>query len=160
MGTVLGRFPETLVPQTIDERALYQRIDGFKPPAPFHLNKPLIGKCQDEPNTREATTGSPISVNWNLADNSVEVLRTSLGLIDVPSAEKQVSRLSKKDMSMLFKKVCEAVGSPVPNGFTYENLKVHCKPHYQAKLALEAWLREHKLGMWQSKPEEVSMFTV
>ncbi|VDM73559.1 unnamed protein product [Strongylus vulgaris] len=126
MGTVLGRYPETLVPQTIDgvtggerlrtmscsdkmmrwnvlgvqggllslfiepiylssmavadksdtkriERALFERIDGFQPPLPFHLNKPLIAKCQDEPITREATTGSPISVNWNIADDSIEV---------------------------------------------------------------------------------------
>ncbi|CAJ0593511.1 unnamed protein product [Cylicocyclus nassatus] len=54
------------------ERALYQRIDGFKPTAFFQLNKPLIGKCQDEPNTREVTTSLPISINWNLADNLVE----------------------------------------------------------------------------------------
>ncbi|EPB76027.1 hypothetical protein ANCCEY_04873 [Ancylostoma ceylanicum] len=141
------------------ERALYGRLDGFKPPAPFHLNKHYIGRCQDDGNSREATAGSPISVNWNLADDSVEVLRTTYGRIEATEA-KEVSRLSKKEMSVLFKKVCDCLGLPVPEGFTYENLKVHCKDYQQGKLALESWLRENKLGMWQSKPDEVSMFTV
>ncbi|KAL6728120.1 hypothetical protein Aduo_009925 [Ancylostoma duodenale] len=212
MGTVLGRYPESLVTQTVDgiaggerlrtmscsdkmmrwnalgvqggllslvldpiylssvsiadkadekrmERALFGRLEGFKPPAPFHLNQHYIGRCQDDVNSREATAGSPISVNWNIADDSVEVLRTTYGRIDATDA-KEVSRLSKKEMAVLFKKVCDSVGLPVPEGFTYENLKVHCKEYQQAKLALESWLREKKLGMWQSKPDEVSMFTV
>ncbi|KIH42306.1 Adenosine-deaminase domain protein [Ancylostoma duodenale] len=99
MGTVLGRYPESLVTQTVDgiaggerlrtmscsdkmmrwnvlgvqggllslvldpiylssvsiadkadqkrmERALFGRLEGFKPPAPFHLNQHYIGRCQ------------------------------------------------------------------------------------------------------------------
>ncbi|ETN81539.1 Adenosine-deaminase domain protein, partial [Necator americanus] len=206
MGTVLGRFPETLAPQTIDgiaggervrtmscsdkmmrwnvlgiqggllslildpiylssvavadkadgkrmERALFGRLEGFQPKAPFHLNKPFIGKCQGDASSRESTAGSPISVNWNIADDSMEVLRTTFGRIDAHTPE-EVSRLSKKEMAMLFKKVCSSIGLPVPEGYTYENIKVHCKQHQEGKL------REQKLGMWQSKPEEVSMFVV
>ncbi|VDP10992.1 unnamed protein product [Heligmosomoides polygyrus] len=126
MGTILGRHPETLAPQTIDgiaggerlrtmscsdkimrwnvlgvqgcllslivepiylssiavaekadkcrlERALYRRVEEFVPPAPFHVNKPYIGHCQVAPTLRETSIGSTISVNWNMADDSLEV---------------------------------------------------------------------------------------
>ncbi|KAK6014652.1 Myb-like DNA-binding domain protein [Ostertagia ostertagi] len=36
-------------------------------------------------------------------------------------------------------------------------MKVHCQAYEQGRISLETWLRDQKLGMWQSKPEEVSI---
>ncbi|VDL75491.1 unnamed protein product [Nippostrongylus brasiliensis] len=55
------------------ERALFGRVEDFKPTAPFCVNKPYIGHCQTEPNPRDTLTGAPVSVNWNIADDSIEV---------------------------------------------------------------------------------------
>ncbi|KJH44191.1 hypothetical protein DICVIV_09792 [Dictyocaulus viviparus] len=232
MGTVLGRIPETLGPQTVDgiiggerlrtmscsdkimrwnvlgvqgallslfvdpiyissvtiadkhdknrlERALYRRLEGFSPSAPYRVNKPYIAHCQVkleffflcccfmmlsaskqcESSTRETMRGSSISVNWNLADNSVEVVRTSSGRVLGANSE-GVSRLSKKEFAKVFKRVCNDIGMPVPEGFTYENIKVHCEEYEETKHSLEIWLHDQKLGVWHSKPEEVSKFVV
>lgn len=209
MGTILGRHPETLAPQTIDgiaggerlrtmscsdkimrwnvlgvqgcllslivepiylssiavaekadkcrlERALYRRVEEFVPPAPFHVNKPYIGHCQVAPTLRETSIGSTISVNWNMADDSLEILKTFTGRTE---KDKEPSRLSRGQFASLFRRVCSDLGKPVPQTFTYENMKVQCQAYEEGKSSLEAWLREKKLGMWQWKPEEVSMFT-
>uniref|UniRef100_A0A0K0DLB2 A to I editase domain-containing protein n=1 Tax=Angiostrongylus cantonensis TaxID=6313 RepID=A0A0K0DLB2_ANGCA len=156
MGTVLGRVPETLAPQTLDgivggerlrtmscsdkmmrwnvlgvqgallslfvdpiylssvtiaekvdknrlERALYHRLDGFVPSSPFHVNKPYIGQCQCDL-SRDTSHGSPISVNWNFADDSIEILRASTGRIDCAKSE-EVSRICKKELANIFKRV-------------------------------------------------------
>ncbi|KAK6034613.1 Myb-like DNA-binding domain protein, partial [Cooperia oncophora] len=139
------------------ERALFRRVEGFKPVAPFRVNKPHIAHCQAETNVRDTAPGAPIAVNWNIADDSIEILRPSSGRIEKDPHD--VSRLSKSNMAMLFKKVCSDLGKPVPAGYTYENIKVHCQAYEQGRISLETWLRDQKLGMWQSKPEEVSMFT-
>lgn len=210
-GTILGRTPSCLAPQTVDgiaggerlrtmscsdkimrwnvlgiqgallsmfvepiyldsicvaekadsnrlERALYRRVEGFLPLSPFRLNNPHIGLCQSRAFIRDTLAGSSLSVNWNITDDSVEILRTLTGRMDNDSRD--ISRLSKYNFSQLFKKVCALIGKPIPDGYTYENVKVHSRDYEQTKESLETWLREQKLGMWHSKPEEVSMFIV
>uniref|UniRef100_A0A1I7UUW4 A to I editase domain-containing protein n=2 Tax=Caenorhabditis tropicalis TaxID=1561998 RepID=A0A1I7UUW4_9PELO len=149
-------------------KAVYGRAEEFKPPGPFHIQKVVIGECQvDDVDqaTSPAARSTISSANWNLADGVVEVVKTSDGMVHEkdPMTGTDVitpSRLCKKRLVELMRKVCALTRVPIAVPMSYEELKAGSVEYNTAKKSFIAWLRRQDLGIWQKKPREFNMFSV
>ncbi|EGT56651.1 CBN-ADR-2 protein [Caenorhabditis brenneri] len=148
-------------------RAVNDRAAGFPAQLPFRVNKSIIGECQveDTEQSTSSTARSTIgSMNWNLADGTTEVVKTSDGLVhekDMTGADvEKPSRLSKKKLAELMKTVCTLAKIEIETPASYEELKAGSVKYAATKKEFYAWMRRQDLGIWQQKPREFQMFTI
>ncbi|ULU03485.1 hypothetical protein L5515_005634 [Caenorhabditis briggsae] len=148
-------------------KAVYTRASSFKPPAPFRVNQVKIGECQQEDveqSTSVSARSAVGSMNWNLADGTVEIVRTFDGKVhekDMTGADvEKPSRLCKKSLVELMVKTCFLTKTPLDESMTYEEMKAGCLDYSAAKKSFIMWLRRQDLGIWQQKPREFEMFHV
>ncbi|CAI2348588.1 unnamed protein product [Caenorhabditis sp. 36 PRJEB53466] len=140
-------------------RAVYERAAAFQPTAPFRLQNVTIGECQidDVEQSTSATARSTMSsINWNLADGTVEVVKTSDGMVhvkDLAGADlAKPSRLCKKKLAELMLATCNLTKTSVESPITYEKLKAGSLSYEKTKKEFVTWLHKQNLGM----PEPVT----
>ncbi|CAI5446171.1 unnamed protein product [Caenorhabditis angaria] len=149
------------------QRAVNTRLNGFIPPFPYKKKNVLVGQCQID-DTEQASSNNakttPNSVNWNIADGNVEIVRTGDGKVhtkDLTGVEIiNSSRLCKKEMAELMVKVCKIANIEIEPNLTYESLKSGSLEYDSAKTAFQKYLRTNDLGIWQKKPREFQLFKV
>lgn len=104
------------------------------------------------------------SINWNLADGTIEVVKTSDGLVhekDLAGEDvARPSRLCKQKLSELMLTVCERTKTDVESPVSYESLKAGAVNYNAAKKEFISWLRQNNIGIWQRKPRDFQMFYV
>lgn len=176
-GALLTHFVEPIYYTTISvaeqnnaermNKAVNDRLEGFTPPLPFRVHRTFIGECQTDDtdkSTSAASRSSFVSVNWNLADGTVEVVKTLDGLVHERDKEgadvTKPSRLSKKSFGELIKKVCNLTNTKMETPMSYEELKAGSKQYQAAKKEFFKFLQQQDFGVWQQKPREFEMFNV
>ncbi|XP_002740673.1 double-stranded RNA-specific editase 1-like [Saccoglossus kowalevskii] len=103
------------------------------------------------------------SINWNVADDNVEVINTTTGRTEEQSEH---SRLSKRALYLQFRKFAGKLTSlttkkkEVGRGCNYHEAKIQALEYQSVKRKLEQELQKKGLGTWVKAPSEVDEFDV
>ncbi|XP_039705778.1 double-stranded RNA-specific adenosine deaminase isoform X1 [Pteropus medius] len=129
--------------------------DGLQPP--FTVNHPKVGRVSVYDSKRQSGKTKETSVNWCLADGcDLEILDGTRGTVDGPRSE--LSRVSKKNIFLLFKKLCSFRGRRDLLKLSYGEAKKAARDYEAAKNYFKKGLKDMGYGNWISKPQEEKNF--
>ncbi|XP_027946137.1 double-stranded RNA-specific adenosine deaminase isoform X3 [Eumetopias jubatus] len=129
--------------------------DGLRPP--FIVNHPKVGRVSVYDSKRQSGKTKETSVNWCLADGcDLEILDGTRGAVDGPRNE--LSRVSKKNIFLLFKKLCSFRYRRDLLRLSYGEAKKAAREYEIAKNYFKKGLRDMGYGNWISKPQEEKNF--
>uniref|UniRef100_A0A673TDF2 Double-stranded RNA-specific adenosine deaminase n=1 Tax=Suricata suricatta TaxID=37032 RepID=A0A673TDF2_SURSU len=129
--------------------------DGLRPP--FIVNHPKVGRVSVYDSKRQSGKTKETSVNWCLADGyELEILDGTRGTVDGPRNE--LSRVSKKSIFLLFKKLCSFRYRRDLLRLSYGEAKKAARDYEVAKNYFKKGLRDMGYGNWISKPQEEKNF--
>lgn len=124
---------------------------------PFLLNHPKVGRVSVYDSKRQSGKTKETSVNWCLADGyDLEILDGTRGTVDGPRNE--LSRVSKKNIFLLFKKLCSFRGRRDLLKLSYGEAKRAAREYEIAKNHFKKGLKDMGYGNWISKPQEEKNF--
>ncbi|CAK7311520.1 Double-stranded RNA-specific adenosine deaminase [Vulpes lagopus] len=129
--------------------------DGLRPP--FIVNHPKVGRVSVYDSKRQSGKTKETSVNWCLADGyDLEILDGTRGTVDGPRNE--LSRVSKKNIFLLFKKLCSFRYRRDLLRLSYGEAKKAARDYELAKNYFKKSLKDMGYGNWISKPQEEKNF--
>ncbi|XP_039074924.1 double-stranded RNA-specific adenosine deaminase isoform X2 [Hyaena hyaena] len=129
--------------------------DGLRPP--FIVNHPKVGRVSVYDSKRQSGKTKETSVNWCLADGyDLEILDGTRGTVDGPRNE--LSRVSKKNIFLLFKKLCSFRYRRDLLRLSYGEAKKAARDYEVAKNYFKKGLKDMGYGTWVSKPQEEKNF--
>ncbi|XP_032175226.1 double-stranded RNA-specific adenosine deaminase isoform X3 [Mustela erminea] len=129
--------------------------DGLRPP--FIVNHPKVGRVSVYDSKRQSGKTKETSVNWCLADGyDLEILDGTRGTVDGPRNE--LSRVSKKNIFLLFKKLCSFRYRRDLLRLSYGEAKKAARDYEIAKNYFKKSLKDMGYGNWISKPQEEKNF--
>ncbi|KAL1772161.1 double-stranded RNA-specific adenosine deaminase isoform X1 [Sigmodon hispidus] len=129
--------------------------DGLR--YPFIVNHPKVGRVSVYDSKRQSGKTKETSVNWCLADGyDLEILDGTRGTVDGPG--KELSRVSKKNIFLQFKKLCSFRGRRDLLQLSYGEAKKAARDYELAKNYFKKSLRDMGYGNWISKPQEEKNF--
>ncbi|XP_045439300.1 double-stranded RNA-specific adenosine deaminase isoform X6 [Pipistrellus kuhlii] len=124
---------------------------------PFVVNHPKVGRVSVYDSKRQSGKTKETSVNWCLADGyDLEILDGTRGTVDGPQNE--LSRVSKKNIFLLFKKLCSFRGRRDLLKLSYGEAKRAAREYEIAKNHFKKGLKDMGYGNWISKPQEEKNF--
>lgn len=128
-----------------DDRPLTGLLQGYRAQ---HLDLGCVTRVTD---TRTVDKSSPISVNWNIADNSVEVTDGTRGR----TTRNTASRLCKRSLFLCFSRIkCwQDIGQS-----TYRETKDSATKYGAAKEVFKSAMYKNGYGQLVRKPLEVDLF--
>ncbi|CAF0800756.1 unnamed protein product [Adineta steineri] len=119
-------------------------------PEPYRLNHPLIGhtkfKWKEEINRN---TNSDDSLNWNIADNNIELIEPSTGK---RKPNNEISRLCKSEIFQLYKNI------NTTDRKSYYQMKQTSSIYQQCKYQMFRGFELYYSTGWISKDPSLSMF--
>ncbi|KAL0591163.1 Double-stranded RNA-specific adenosine deaminase [Plecturocebus cupreus] len=129
--------------------------DGLR--HPFIVNHPKVGRVSVYDSKRQSGKTKETSVNWCLADGyDLEILDGTRGTVDGPRHE--LSRVSKKNIFLLFKKLCSFRYRRDLLRLSYGEAKKAARDYETAKNYFKKSLKDMGYGNWISKPQEEKNF--
>ncbi|XP_061039379.1 double-stranded RNA-specific adenosine deaminase isoform X8 [Eubalaena glacialis] len=129
--------------------------DGLR--HPFIVNHPKVGRVSVYDSKRQSGKTKETSVNWCLADGyDLEILDGTRGTVDGPRNE--LSRVSKKNIFLLFKKLCSFRYRRDLLRLSYGEAKRAARDYEIAKNYFKKSLKDMGYGNWISKPQEEKNF--
>ncbi|XP_070124213.1 double-stranded RNA-specific adenosine deaminase isoform X25 [Equus przewalskii] len=129
--------------------------DGLR--HPFIVNHPKVGRVSVYDSKRQSGKTKETSVNWCLADGyDLEILDGTRGTVDGPRNE--LSRVSKKNIFLLFKKLCSFRSRRDLLRLSYGEAKKAARDYETAKNYFKKSLKDMGYGNWISKPQEEKNF--
>ncbi|XP_037357219.1 double-stranded RNA-specific adenosine deaminase isoform X4 [Talpa occidentalis] len=129
--------------------------DGLR--HPFVVNHPKVGRVSVYDSKRQSGKTKETSVNWCLADGyDLEILDGTRGTVDGPRNE--LSRVSKKNIFLLFKKLCSFRYRRDLLKLSYGEAKKAARDYEIAKNYFKKSLKDMGYGNWISKPQEEKNF--
>ncbi|KAM6217181.1 double-stranded RNA-specific adenosine deaminase [Rhynchocyon petersi] len=129
--------------------------DGLR--YPFIVNHPKVGRVSVYDSKRQSGKTKETSVNWCLADGyDLEILDGTRGTVDGPRNE--LSRVSKKNIFLLFKKLCSFRYRRDLLKLSYGEAKKAAREYEIAKNYFKKSLKDMGYGNWISKPQEEKNF--
>ncbi|XP_073078129.1 double-stranded RNA-specific adenosine deaminase isoform X5 [Manis javanica] len=129
--------------------------DGLR--HPFIVNHPKVGRVSVYDSKRQSGKTKETSVNWCLADGyDLEILDGTRGTVDGPRNE--LSRVSKKNIFLLFKKLCSFRCRRDLLRLSYGEAKKAARDYETAKNYFKKSLKDMGYGNWISKPQEEKNF--
>ncbi|XP_057581365.1 double-stranded RNA-specific adenosine deaminase isoform X3 [Hippopotamus amphibius kiboko] len=129
--------------------------DGLR--HPFIVNHPKVGRVSVYDSKRQSGKTKETSVNWCLADGyDLEILDGTRGTVDGPRNE--LSRVSKKNIFLLFKKLCSFRYRRDLLRLSYGEAKKAAREYEIAKNYFKKSLKDMGYGNWISKPQEEKNF--
>ncbi|XP_055979632.1 double-stranded RNA-specific adenosine deaminase [Sorex fumeus] len=129
--------------------------DGLR--YPFIVNHPKVGRVSVYDSKRQSGKTKETSVNWCLADGyDLEILDGTRGTVDGPRNE--LSRVSKKNIFLQFKKLCSFRCRRDLLQLSYGEAKRAAREYELAKNHFKKSLRDMGYGNWISKPQEEKNF--
>ncbi|XP_006895981.1 PREDICTED: double-stranded RNA-specific adenosine deaminase [Elephantulus edwardii] len=129
--------------------------DGLR--YPFTVNHPKVGRVSVYDSKRQSGKTKETSVNWCLADGyDLEILDGTRGTVDGPRNE--LSRVSKKNIFLLFKKLCSFRYRRDLLKLSYGEAKKAAREYELAKNYFKKSLKDMGYGNWISKPQEEKNF--
>ncbi|XP_032948508.1 double-stranded RNA-specific adenosine deaminase isoform X2 [Rhinolophus ferrumequinum] len=129
--------------------------DGLR--HPFIVNHPKVGRVSVYDSKRQSGKTKETSVNWCLADGyDLEILDGTRGTVDGPRNE--LSRVSKKNIFLQFKKLCSFRGRRDLLKLSYGEAKRAASDYETAKNYFKKSLKDMGYGNWISKPQEEKNF--
>ncbi|XP_037018299.2 double-stranded RNA-specific adenosine deaminase isoform X2 [Artibeus jamaicensis] len=129
--------------------------DGLR--HPFIVNHPKVGRVSVYDSKRQSGKTKETSVNWCLADGyDLEILDGTRGTVDGPRNE--LSRVSKKNIFFLFKRLCSFRGRRDLLKLSYGEAKKAARDYETAKNYFKKSLKDMGYGNWISKPQEEKNF--
>ncbi|KAL2771645.1 double-stranded RNA-specific adenosine deaminase isoform c [Daubentonia madagascariensis] len=129
--------------------------DGLR--HPFIVNHPKVGRVSVYDSKRQSGKTKETSVNWCLADGyDLEILDGTRGTVDGPRNE--LSRVSKKNIFLLFKKLCSFRYRRDLLKLSYGEAKKAARDYEIAKNYFKKSLKDMGYGNWISKPQEEKNF--
>ncbi|XP_052035952.1 double-stranded RNA-specific adenosine deaminase isoform X3 [Apodemus sylvaticus] len=129
--------------------------DGLR--YPFIVNHPKVGRVSVYDSKRQSGKTKETSVNWCLADGyDLEILDGTRGTVDGPG--KELSRVSKKNIFLQFKKLCSFRARRDLLQLSYGEAKKAARDYDLAKNYFKKSLRDMGYGNWISKPQEEKNF--
>ncbi|XP_004388614.2 double-stranded RNA-specific adenosine deaminase isoform X1 [Trichechus manatus latirostris] len=129
--------------------------DGLR--HPFIVNHPKVGRVSVYDSKRQSGKTKETSVNWCLADGyDLEILDGTRGTVDGPRNE--LSRVSKKNIFLLFKKLCSFRYRRDLLRLSYGEAKRAARDYEMAKTYFKHSLKDMGYGNWISKPQEEKNF--
>uniref|UniRef100_A0A8C3YC48 Double-stranded RNA-specific adenosine deaminase n=1 Tax=Catagonus wagneri TaxID=51154 RepID=A0A8C3YC48_9CETA len=124
---------------------------------PFIVNHPKVGRVSVYDSKRQSGKTKETSVNWCLADGyDLEILDGTRGTVDGPRNE--LSRVSKKNIFLLFKKLCSFRYRRDLLRLSYGEAKKAARDYEITKNYFKKSLRDMGYGNWISKPQEEKNF--
>uniref|UniRef100_G1SVD5 Double-stranded RNA-specific adenosine deaminase n=1 Tax=Oryctolagus cuniculus TaxID=9986 RepID=G1SVD5_RABIT len=124
---------------------------------PFIVNHPKVGRVSVYDSKRQSGKTKETSVNWCLADGyELEILDGTRGTVDGPRNE--LSRVSKKSIFLLFKKLCSFRYRRDLLKLSYGEAKKAARDYETAKNYFKKSLKDMGYGNWISKPQEEKNF--
>lgn len=163
-GALLSQFLEPIYLSSITlgmlfndghmSRAMCCRVDRDDQPLTglpqeYRAQHPKLGCVTRVTDTRSVDRSSPISVNWNMADNSVEVTDGTRGM----TTRNTPSRLCKRSLFLSYSRIEQNIGH-----MTYRETKDMATEYSAAKGVFESVMDENGYGHWVRKPLEVDLF--
>uniref|UniRef100_G3TIV1 Double-stranded RNA-specific adenosine deaminase n=1 Tax=Loxodonta africana TaxID=9785 RepID=G3TIV1_LOXAF len=129
--------------------------DGLR--HPFIVNHPKVGRVSVYDSKRQSGKTKETSVNWCLADGyDLEILDGTRGTVDGPRNE--LSRVSKKNIFLLFKRLCSFRYRRDLLRLSYGEAKKAARDYETAKNYFKKSLKDMGYGNWISKPQEEKNF--
>ncbi|XP_020021808.2 double-stranded RNA-specific adenosine deaminase isoform X2 [Castor canadensis] len=129
--------------------------DGLR--YPFIVNHPKVGRVSVYDSKRQSGKTKETSVNWCLADGcDLEILDGTRGTVDGPRNE--LSRVSKKNIFLQFKKLCSFRYRRDLLKLSYGEAKKAARDYEITKNYFKKSLRDMGYGNWISKPQEEKNF--
>ncbi|XP_016044736.2 double-stranded RNA-specific adenosine deaminase isoform X1 [Erinaceus europaeus] len=129
--------------------------DGLR--YPFTVNHPKVGRVSVYDSKRQSGKTKETSLNWCLNDGyDLEILDGTRGTVDGPGNE--LSRVSKKNIFLLFKKLCSFRSRRDLLKLSYGEAKKAARDYEIAKNYFKKSLRDMGYGNWISKPQEEKNF--
>ncbi|XP_004871397.1 double-stranded RNA-specific adenosine deaminase isoform X2 [Heterocephalus glaber] len=129
--------------------------DGLR--FPFTVNHPKVGRVSVYDSKRQSGKTKETSVNWCLADGyDLEILDGTRGTVDGPRNE--LSRVSKKNIFLQFKKLCSFRSRRDLLQLSYGEAKRAARDYETAKSYFKSSLKDMGYGDWVSKPQEEKNF--
>ncbi|XP_027776787.1 double-stranded RNA-specific adenosine deaminase isoform X1 [Marmota flaviventris] len=124
---------------------------------PFVVNHPKVGRVSVYDSKRQSGKTKETSVNWCLADGfDLEILDGTRGTVDGPRNE--LSRVSKKNIFLLFKKLCSFRYRRDLLKLSYGEAKKAARDYEINKNYFKKSLKDMGYGNWISKPQEEKNF--
>ncbi|ELU14950.1 hypothetical protein CAPTEDRAFT_220233 [Capitella teleta] len=134
-------------------------------PSGYHLRHPYIGRVSVYEPQKEAMAGQaagPMSVNWSLADDRIEIVACNEGRSIAASpfrtGPEGSSRLCKAGFLNRFHTLANDCKFSLPVQ-TYAELKAAASDYQRAKLILYDCMESSGKGRWLTKPVEIMSFT-
>ncbi|KAM5256000.1 double-stranded RNA-specific adenosine deaminase isoform 2-T2 [Ctenodactylus gundi] len=129
--------------------------DGLR--YPFIVNHPKVGRVSVYDSKRQSGKTKETSVNWCLADGyDLEILDGTRGTVDGPRNE--LSRVSKKNIFLQFKKLCSFRYRRDLLKLSYGEAKKAARDYEITKNYFKKTLKDMGYGNWISKPQEEKNF--
>uniref|UniRef100_H0V5I6 Double-stranded RNA-specific adenosine deaminase n=1 Tax=Cavia porcellus TaxID=10141 RepID=H0V5I6_CAVPO len=129
--------------------------DGLR--YPFIVNHPKVGRVSVYDSKRQSGKTKETSVNWCLADGyDLEILDGTRGTVDGPRNE--LSRVSKKNIFLQFKKLCSFRYRRDLLKLSYGEAKKAARDYETTKNYFKKSLKDMGYGNWISKPQEEKNF--
>ncbi|XP_010642230.1 double-stranded RNA-specific adenosine deaminase isoform X3 [Fukomys damarensis] len=129
--------------------------DGLR--YPFIVNHPKVGRVSVYDSKRQSGKTKETSVNWCLADGyDLEILDGTRGTVDGPRNE--LSRVSKKNIFLQFKKLCSFRCRRDLLKLSYGEAKKAARDYEITKNYFKRSLKDMGYGNWISKPQEEKNF--